>query len=189
MAAEVFPSARRQYCVEPEQSQRAVLVQFANGKLQNLGNLRFTLYNSADSTNPRKRSQRILAAETDGLSYVGNNFGTGALKCNTLRRHFIGILNKISGQMEVYVAELFNMQPLFADESFESEPTLDSQTKTFREKMDSSIEAFGATKQKQALNSRRMHKVGRESLNPAVAKAAEEIIDTKGVEALVSDAI
>lgn len=189
MAAEVLTSARWQYCGEPDDSQRAVLVQFSNGKLQNSGSMRFTLYNSTDSTNPRKRSQRILAAETDRLSYVGNNFGTGALKCNTLCRHFVGILNKTSGQMEVYDAELFNMQPLFADESIESEPTLESQTKTFREKMDSCIEAFGTTKQKRALNSRRMNKVGSESLNLAVAKAAEEIIDTKGVEVLVSNAI
>nr|XP_010951189.1 DNA-directed RNA polymerase I subunit RPA49 isoform X1 [Camelus bactrianus]XP_010951191.1 DNA-directed RNA polymerase I subunit RPA49 isoform X1 [Camelus bactrianus] len=189
MAAEVLPSARWLYCGEPDDSQRALLVQFSNGKLQNPGNMRFTLYKSNDSTNPRKKNQRILAAETDRLSYVGNNFGTGALKCNTLCRHFVGILNKTSGQMEVYDAELFNMQPLFSDESVESESTLESQTKSFREKMDSCIEAFGTTKQKRALNSRRMNKVGSESLNRAVAKAAENIIDTKGVTALVSDAI
>ncbi|KAF5917780.1 hypothetical protein HPG69_013617 [Diceros bicornis minor] len=184
MAVEVLPSAKWLYCGEPDESQRAVLVQFSNGKLQNPGNMRFTLYKSNDSTNPRKRSQRILAAETDRLSYVGNNFGTGALKCNTLCRHFVGILNKTSGQMEVYDAELFNMQPLFSDESIESEVTLESQTKTFREKMDSCIEAFGTTKQKRALNSRRMNRVGNESLNRAVAKAAENIIDTKGVTVL-----
>nr|BAE91577.1 unnamed protein product [Macaca fascicularis] len=189
MAAEVLPSARWQYCGAPDGSQRAVLVQFSNGKLQSPGNMRFTLYENKDSTNPRKRNQRILAAETDRLSYVGNNFGTGALKCNTLCRHFVGILNKTSGQMEVYDAELFNMQPLFSDVSVESELALDSQTKTYREKMDSCIEAFGTTKQKRALNARRMNRVGNESLNQAVAKAAETIIDTKGVTALVSDAI
>ncbi|CAK7293214.1 DNA-directed RNA polymerase I subunit RPA49 [Vulpes lagopus] len=189
MAAEVLPTARWLYCGQPDESQRAVLVQFSNGKLQNPGKVRFTLYKSNDSTNPRKRSQRILAAETDRLSYVGNNFGTGALKCNTLCRHFVGILNKTSGQMQVYDAELFNMQPLFADESLESDLTQESQAKTFREKMDSCIEAFGTTKQKRALNSRRMNTVGSESLNCAVAKAAENIIDAKGVTALVSDAI
>ncbi|XP_032095986.1 DNA-directed RNA polymerase I subunit RPA49 isoform X2 [Sapajus apella] len=103
--------------------------------------------------------------------------------------HFVGILNKTSGQMEVYDAELFNMQPLFSDESIESELVQESQTKTYREKMDSCIEAFGTTKQKRALNARRMNKVGGDSLNRAVAKAAETIIDTKGVTALVSDAI
>ncbi|XP_029426598.1 DNA-directed RNA polymerase I subunit RPA49 isoform X3 [Nannospalax galili] len=78
---------------------------------------------------------------------------------------------------------------LSADEALEPEPPLQNQTKTFREKMDSCIEAFGTTKQKRSLNSRRMNKVGSESLNLAVAKAAENIIDTKGVNALVSDAI
>uniref|UniRef100_A0A8C6W2J6 Polymerase (RNA) I polypeptide E n=1 Tax=Nannospalax galili TaxID=1026970 RepID=A0A8C6W2J6_NANGA len=212
--AEGLRRARWLYCGEPDERQRAVLVQFSNGKLQNPGNVRFTLYNSDDSENPRKRSQRILAAETDRLSYVGNNFGTGALKCNTLCRHFVGILNKTSSQMEVYDAELFNMQPLFVYGTtvalrsgdlllsqlrqgysricalaLEPEPPLQNQTKTFREKMDSCIEAFGTTKQKRSLNSRRMNKVGSESLNLAVAKAAENIIDTKGVNALVSDAI
>ncbi|KAL1776378.1 DNA-directed RNA polymerase I subunit RPA49 [Sigmodon hispidus] len=182
-------SAKWLYCGEPDDRQKAVLVQFSNGKLQNPGNMRFTLYNSNDLLNPRQKNQRILAAETDRLSYVGNNFGTGALKCNTLCRHFVGILNKTSGQMEVYDAELFNMQPLFAEDAIECAPPLENQAKTFREKLDSCIEAFGSTKQKRSLNSRRMNKVGSESLNLTVTKAAENIIDTKGVNALVSDAM
>ncbi|GAB1288462.1 DNA-directed RNA polymerase I subunit RPA49 [Apodemus speciosus] len=204
---EALQSARWLYCGEPDDRQKAVLVQFSNGKLQNPGNMRFTLYNSTDLGNPRQRSHRILicpslppecrdlglkkpgAAETDRLSYVGNNFGTGALKCNTLCRHFVGILNKTSGQMDVYDAELFNMQPLFAEDAIEREPPLENQNKTFRDKLDSCIEAFGSTKQKRSLNSRRMNKVGSESLNLTVAKAAENIIDTKGVNALVSDAM
>uniref|UniRef100_A0A8C8TWJ4 Polymerase (RNA) I polypeptide E n=1 Tax=Peromyscus maniculatus bairdii TaxID=230844 RepID=A0A8C8TWJ4_PERMB len=212
METEVQQSARWLYCGEPDDRQKAVLVQFSNGKLQNPGNMRFTLYNNTDLVNPRLKNQRILAAETDRLSYVGNNFGTGALKCNTLCRHFVGILNKTSGQMEVYDAELFNMQPLFADlaesgdlllslrqghcivflpteDAIEYEPPQENQTKTFREKLDSCIEAFGSTKQKRSLNSRRMNKVGSESLNLTVTKAAENIIDTKGVNALVSDAM
>lgn len=47
--------------------------------------------------------------------------------------------------------------------------------------MDSCIEVFGTTKQKRALNSRRMNRVGSESLNCVIAKAAENIIDAKGV--------
>ncbi|XP_066112831.1 DNA-directed RNA polymerase I subunit RPA49 isoform X1 [Saccopteryx bilineata] len=207
MAGAVLTSAKWLYCGEPGESQRAILAyivipsdlilslgcdltaRFSNGKLQNPSNIHFTLYKSNDSTNPRKRRHRILAAETDRLSYVGNNFGSAALKCNNMCRHFVGILNKTSGQMEVYDAEVFNMQPLFADEPIESELPLESESKTFREKMDFCIEAFGTTKQKRALNSRRMNKVGNESLNHAVAKAAERIIGTKGVTALVSDAI
>lgn len=51
----------------------------------------------------------------------------------------------------------------------------------FLTQLDSCIEAFGSTKQKRALNSRRINKVASECLNVSVAKAAESIIDTKGV--------
>ncbi|XP_078009166.1 DNA-directed RNA polymerase I subunit RPA49 isoform X2 [Phascolarctos cinereus] len=131
---------------------------------------------------------RKKAAETDRLSYVGNNFGTGALKCNSLCRYFVGVLNNNSGQMEIYDAELFNMQPVFSDDLKDSETTLGNQNKSYRDQVDFCIEAFGTTKQKRALSSRRMNKVGSETLNIAVAKAAENIIDEKGVTALVSDA-
>ncbi|XP_007498064.2 DNA-directed RNA polymerase I subunit RPA49 isoform X1 [Monodelphis domestica] len=177
-----------QYRGEPGEGQKAALVQFSNGKLQNSENVNFSLYKSKDTTNPRKKFRRILAAETDRLSYVGNNFGTGALKCNNLCRYFVGVLNKNSGQMEIYDAELFNMQPVFSDDLKDSETTLGNQTKSYRDQVDFCIEAFGTTKQKRALSSRRMNKVGSETLNIAVAKAAENIIDEKGVTALLNDA-
>lgn len=47
--------------------------------------------------------------------------------------------------------------------------------------MDSLIEAFGTIKQKHALNSRRLNQVGNETLQEAVTKAAENIIDKKGI--------
>lgn len=43
-------------------------VQFSNGKLQNPGNMRFTLYNSNDVVNPRLRNQRILVSAELRLS-------------------------------------------------------------------------------------------------------------------------
>lgn len=47
--------------------------------------------------------------------------------------------------------------------------------------MDLCIEAFGTSKQKRALNSRRMNAVGNDILNTAVTKAATNIINAKGV--------
>ncbi|CAM4675328.1 DNA-directed RNA polymerase I subunit RPA49 [Lepidochelys kempii] len=180
-------AARWCYRGDPQEAQSAPLVQFSNGKLQNSENMDFTLYKSKDTTNPRKKHQRILTSETDRLSYVGKNFGSGVLKCNSLCRYFVGVLDKDAGQMEVYNAELFNMQPLLSDDLIDDDPS-EYQNKSYREKVDSCIEAFGTNKQKRALNSRRMHQVGSETLNAAVTKAAENIIDTKGVAALVSDA-
>lgn len=44
------------------------------------------------------------------------------------------------------------------------------------------IEAFGTNKQKRALSSRRLNQVGSETLHQAVAKAANAVIDEKGLE-------
>ncbi|XP_074934712.1 DNA-directed RNA polymerase I subunit RPA49 isoform X2 [Phalacrocorax aristotelis] len=148
--------------------------------------MRFTVYRNRDRTHPRKKHRRILVSETERLSYVGNNFGNGAMKCNSLCRYFVGVLNKDSGQMEVYNAEIYNMQPFLSD-SVIPDDTKDYQNKSYREKMDLCIEAFGTSKQKRALNSRRMNAVGNDILNTAVTKAAANIIDAKGVTALIQD--
>lgn len=52
--------------------------------------------------------------------------------------------------------------------------------------VDSLIEAFGTTKQKKALTSRRLNQVGKDTLHQAVAKAASSVIDKKGLEGEVN---
>ncbi|XP_070598362.1 DNA-directed RNA polymerase I subunit RPA49 [Erythrolamprus reginae] len=175
------------YRGDPQEGQSAPLVQFTNGKLKNSENMNFTLYRSKDINNPRKKHHTIVNAETDRLSYIGKNFGAEALKCNTLRRYFVGVLDEPSGQMEVYNAELFNLQPLISDDIVDNDLS-EYLTKSYREKVDLCIEAFGTNKQRKALNSRRMHEVRKEVLNKAVIEAAEDVIETKGVAALVHDA-
>lgn len=46
--------------------------------------------------------------------------------------------------------------------------------------MDALIEAFGTNRQKRALSSRKLNQVGSETLNKAMVKAAEDIIENKG---------
>ncbi|XP_062925191.1 DNA-directed RNA polymerase I subunit RPA49, partial [Mobula hypostoma] len=171
---------------EQGSEQWATLVQFSNGKLTNSENVGFRLHKNIHKNNPRKKHQLILSAETDRLTYVGNNFGQSALKCNSLCKYFVGVLNKSTGKMEVHNAQLFNMQPFFPGESVTEENTNEKQF-SYREKVDSLIEAFGTIKQKHALNSRRLNQVGNETLQEAVAKAAENIIDKKGISALANE--
>nr|XP_020452660.1 DNA-directed RNA polymerase I subunit RPA49 isoform X2 [Monopterus albus] len=141
------------------------------------------MYKSADEGNPRKKSRRILVAESDRLSYVGNNFGTASLKCNNLCKYYVGVLDKQTMQMEVHKAQLFNMQPVIPGETTEASNPQDT-TQTYRDKVDLLIEAFGTSKQKRALSSRKLNQVGADALHHAVAKAASTVIDQKGLEAL-----
>ncbi|NWQ99101.1 RPA49 polymerase, partial [Paradoxornis webbianus] len=213
-------------------------VRFANGKLRHPDSLSFTVYRNRDRAHPRKRHRRILVSETERLSYVGHNFGSEVMKCNSLCRYFVGVLDKNSGQMEVYNAEIFNMQPLLsaarllcpshsclvpleqgqllhlcmlrgtAGEGSTASPgwklsrkcggwsvfcvLLGGCTGYFNVcfcpvQMDLCIEAFGTSKQKRALSSRRMNAVGNDIVNTAVTKAAANVIDAKGVTALMQD--
>ncbi|XP_068583080.1 DNA-directed RNA polymerase I subunit RPA49 [Cebidichthys violaceus] len=170
-------------CKEESDSDKAVIVRFSNGSVKNADKLDFTMYKNADESNPRKKSRRIMAVESDRLSYVGNNFGSGSLKCNNLCRYYVGVLNRQTMQMEVHAAQLFNMQPLIPGEATEEQKAQDT-TQTYRDKVDSLIEAFGTNKQKRALTSRRLNQVGSDTLHQAVAKAANTVIHQKGLEAL-----
>ncbi|XP_076027176.1 DNA-directed RNA polymerase I subunit RPA49 [Genypterus blacodes] len=170
-------------CGEEREADKAVIVQFSNGSVRNAEKLDFTLYKNTDQSNPRKKSRRIVVAESDRLSYVGQNFGTGSLKCNNLCKYYVGVLNKQTKQMEVHSAQIFNMQPAVPGEATEAEKLQDA-SQTYRDKVDSLIEAFGTNKQKRALSSRRLNQVGGEMLHQAVAKAANTVIDEKGLEAL-----
>ncbi|NXB95486.1 RPA49 polymerase, partial [Vidua chalybeata] len=213
-------------------------VRFANGRLERPESLRFTAYRNRDAAHPRKRHRRILVSETERLCYVGHNFGSQVMKCNSLCRYFVGVLDRSSGQMEVYNAEMFNMQPLLsggrrgghgcsvavssspwqgartapalvpAGRGEHSEPRLGVQLRVWGVgrrglcspgctgcssvcfclvQMDLCIEAFGTSKQKRALSSRRMNAVGSDIVSSAVTKAAANVIDAKGVTALMQD--
>ncbi|NXU81657.1 RPA49 polymerase, partial [Oreotrochilus melanogaster] len=208
-------------------------VRFSNGRLREPGGMRFTAYRHRDTAHPRHRHRRILVSETERLSYVGNNFGSGVMKCNSLCRYFVGVLDKESGQMEVYNAEIFNMQPwlsgrricvqprqhysltpadqclpcgwVVSRETFEPvsvgqvlfscalllhalSPAQQCAFLGFSlPQVDLCIEAFGTSKQKRALSSRRMNTVGSDVLSTAVTKAAANVIDAKGVAALMQD--
>ncbi|KAK6324422.1 hypothetical protein J4Q44_G00037640, partial [Coregonus suidteri] len=67
-------------CEEERETDKAVIVQFSNGNLRNTEQLDFSFYKNIDETNPRKKHRRMLVAESNRLSYVGNNFGTGSQK-------------------------------------------------------------------------------------------------------------
>ncbi|NWU87213.1 RPA49 polymerase, partial [Onychorhynchus coronatus] len=202
-------------------------VRFANGRLQSPESLRFTVYRSRDTAHPRKRHRRILVSETERLCYVGHNFGSGVMRCNSLCRYFVGVLDKDSGQMEVYNAEMFNMQPLLSGgrclvlphpvPGLYVPPALSCSVLLMPAffirgcgcgmndgicallgaqgalmcvspaQVDLCIEAFGTRKQKRALSSRRMNAVGNDITSTAVTKAAANIIDAKGVTALMQD--
>ncbi|XP_056301646.1 DNA-directed RNA polymerase I subunit RPA49 [Danio aesculapii] len=172
-------------CEETEQN--TFIVKFSNGHVKNAEELDFTVFRHLNASNPRKKNRRIVVADSDRLPYVGSNFGSGSLQSNNMCKYFVGVLDKRTMQMKVHSAQLFNMLPVIPGEATEAES--ENQPSTFRDKVDALIEAFGTNKQKRALNSRRLNAVGNETLHQAVAQAASNIIDQKGVETLRNEVI
>ncbi|XP_067297914.1 DNA-directed RNA polymerase I subunit RPA49 isoform X2 [Pseudorasbora parva] len=160
---------------------------FSNGLVKNTEQLDVKLFKHEDEVNPRKKNRRIVVAESSRLPYVGTNFGSGSLQCNNLCRYFVGVLDKSTMQMKVHNAQLFNMLPLIPGEAVVDDNI--KQAETYREKVDALIEAFGTTKQKRALTSRRLNEVGNETLQKAVAQAASNVIVRKGVKALRKEVV
>ncbi|KAM4053694.1 DNA-directed RNA polymerase I subunit RPA49 isoform 3-T3 [Anomaloglossus baeobatrachus] len=159
-----------------------IYVQFSNGTVQTPENVAFTLYKNNNSSKVKR--QRIMTAQTDRLNYVGKNFTPEALKSSSLCRYFVGVLNKETGKMEVYDAEQFSMQPIMEKNNTEEQlqDTTDEPNRTYREKVDALIEAFGTNRQKRALTSRKLNQVGSEILSKEMTKAAEGIIESKGTD-------
>ncbi|KAM9329558.1 DNA-directed RNA polymerase I subunit RPA49 [Gastrophryne carolinensis] len=174
------------YRGDPERP--ALLVNFANGAIQNPECVNFTLYKSKDDKTPMAKRQRILTADTDRLSYVGNIYSPEAVKSNSLCKYFIGVLHKETGKMDVYDAEQVHMQPIL-ESNIDEQNAPDESSRTYREKVDALIEAFGTNKQKRALSSRKLNTVGNEVLSKAMEEAAEKIIETKGKTELIKEAM
>ncbi|XP_015231731.1 PREDICTED: DNA-directed RNA polymerase I subunit RPA49 [Cyprinodon variegatus] len=169
-------------CGEETESDKAAIVRFSNACVNHAEQLDFSMYKNTDEKNPRKKSRRIVVAESERLSYVGQNFGAESMKCNNLCKYYVGVLNKQTMQMEVHNAVLFNMQPVIPGET--STAKHQDAAQSYRDRVDLLIEAFGTNKQKRALASRRLNQVGSTALQSAVAKAATSVIDQKGLEAL-----
>ncbi|TRY64722.1 hypothetical protein DNTS_030149 [Danionella cerebrum] len=168
-----------------EKGDESYIVTFSNGHLNKADKLDFEVFKHTDGSNPRKKNRRIVVAESDRIPYVGNNFGPESMQYNNMFRYFVGVLDKRTMQMNIHNAQMFNLLPLIPGEETVEENK--NQPETFREKVDALIEAFGTSKQKRALNSRRLNEVGNETLQQAVALAASNVIERKGVEALQNE--
>ncbi|KAM8880419.1 DNA-directed RNA polymerase I subunit RPA49 [Spinachia spinachia] len=171
-------------CAEENESDKAVIVRFSNGSVTTGEILDVAMYKNQDEKNPRKKSRRIVAAESERLSYVGQNFGEESLKCNNLCKYYVGVLNKETMQMEVHEAQLYNLHPVIPGEETAEPKASKDTTLTYKEQVESLIEVFGTNKQKKALSSRRLNQVGSDTLHQAVAEAAHTVINHKGLEAL-----
>lgn len=164
----------------------SVLARFAVGKLvygkdgicQRQPSIAY--FRNKDTVNVRKRDQRVLAAETDRMKYLGRNFGPRVVK--TEPKYYVGVLDEKTGKMCVYDAKPFKLEPQFEGNTEEEKEGGADQDLSYLEKRDKLMSAFGSKKTVKLMEARHRHHVSDEVLNQSMGKAASEILATGSIK-------
>ncbi|KAI0230648.1 DNA-directed RNA polymerase I subunit RPA49 [Lamellibrachia satsuma] len=122
----------------------------------------------------RKKKDKILVAETARMQYVGYNSGPSALRASACSKYLVGKLNKKTGKMKVYDAEMFTLKPVLAVDN-DAEDEVDA-SMTYMEQIDRLTSAFGTSRKKRAMSSRLNNTLTDEVLRSAVGSAVTEAL-------------
>ncbi|CAN8002504.1 unnamed protein product [Ixodes hexagonus] len=151
------------------------VVKFSHGSLKPGQRLRTNVYEQKVTIAGRSRTRRILVSESDGVQYVGENFGEHVVRANALCKHFIGVENTATGKVRLYPANLITMRPYFAPASAKAPSNMDTTTSTYREKADALATAFGSKRKRQAVESRHRLNVDESTLHSTATSTLAEI--------------
>ncbi|KAJ8028747.1 DNA-directed RNA polymerase I subunit RPA49 [Holothuria leucospilota] len=153
------------------------IVSFSHGALNvskegNGDNLpTFKLLKHSKSDIVKRKQWRILTARGQKIDYVGSNYGELALKASSTSKYMVGVLDKRTGKMQAYDAQLFRLHPWIQRDETQKQKKDD--TLTFLEKTHRLTENFGSKRGKRSLNSLIRNKVSQEFIEKAVSEAVE----------------
>lgn len=142
-----------------------ILVQFENGLLKD--KLRSSI--EFDFLRSTKSNKRMLIANTDGLSYLGNVMQ----KQQNLVKYYVGVIDKRTSKIEnIQGVQFCTLKPKLKDEETKS---MDEDL-TYRQKSDTLVEAFGSSKQKRLASTRKKNENVHDSIDEKVASAAKKLL-------------
>ncbi|PIK39917.1 hypothetical protein BSL78_23244, partial [Apostichopus japonicus] len=167
--------------LESGADEKLPVVSFSQGKVSGVNNgvdwnqTSFKVFKRrSGSENDKRRNWRIVAARGHVLDYVGYNYGDQASKADATSKYMVGVLDRTTGKMKAYDAQLFNLKPWVKREAKRPAAAINGNTPlSTREKSDRLIETFGSNKQKRAMHSRLKNKISEDSIHKAATTAAE----------------
>ncbi|KAG0415100.1 hypothetical protein HPB47_007739 [Ixodes persulcatus] len=149
-----FEMAKKKWRLKVRQASTDVpVIKFSHGWLKSGQRLETDVYEHKETIAGRTRTRRILVSESDGVQYVGENFGEHSVRTNELCKHFIAVEDVPSGKVRLYPANLITMRPYFAPASTETS-TADTTTTSYHEGADALATALGNRRKRQAVESR-----------------------------------
>jgi len=149
---------------------RPILVQFENGVLTKAAE-KTTKFKYLRSV-VKKSSKRLLVADTGSLVYTGNVLQ----KQQSPVTYYLGVIDKKTNRIErVERCQMCTLKPkLKEQEDNNNESKIDSE-KSYREKSDNLVEAFGSSKQKRQLSSRKKNEDVQATIADKVASVTKNI--------------
>ncbi|XP_060064818.1 DNA-directed RNA polymerase I subunit RPA49-like [Ylistrum balloti] len=161
----------------PSKMKSVLIANFTNGHVnkKRCDDLSVGHFESSQRRFGTQKRKQILVAETEQMSYVGQNFGVSADRSQNFCKYYVGLRDKSTGKMTICDAEIFNMLPKLPGDEQEEEKK-DDLSLSFREKNDFLTEAFGSKKKQKAMENRLRNK--------SAAKSMETIMDSAAKQAL-----
>lgn len=151
------------------------VVSFSHGSLTANMKLPVSVYERKITTSSRTKTRRILVSESDGLEYVGENYGEHGLRANTHCNHFVAVENVSTGNVALYPADLITMRPYFA-KTISDAPKV--QDKSYREQVDALATTFGSKRKRKAVEARLRLQVDENTLRETVASTLAAVEGT-----------
>jgi len=149
------------------------IIEFENGNLSNkpdvTDKIQFDLQRYKFG-NAKSHHNDILTADTGNMKYVGN-------QVNAPCRYYIGVLHKENDTLQIYNTTMFKMHPAITDEKNKTMIVNDEfdEEKSFLEKNDRLVEAFGSSKQKRAVSARKKNLIDKEEISGKILEVADNI--------------
>ncbi|EDO33328.1 predicted protein [Nematostella vectensis] len=180
-------TARLTYVPLEEDGLQPILVQFTNGCLtadkkgKRKDGLKFSYYRWADKADRRKKQRRTLVAKSEKMEYNGQNFGQFS-RASSLCKYLVGVHDTSTGDMNVYDAQMFTLQPKILETAAATEQEDSKKDMSYLEKNDRLTEAFGSNKKKRAMVSRQKNMIEEDVLDTTVVNAVKGSLNASFTE-------
>ncbi|XP_064637311.1 DNA-directed RNA polymerase I subunit RPA49-like isoform X2 [Lineus longissimus] len=163
----------------------AVIAKYANGCLKRSASddIHHVWYRHKQGDDERKKHKEMLVAETDRLDYSGSIMRR---KGSGVSDSYIGEFDRRTGKVRICSTSTFHLTPKLPGSDEQPSPEkIDFRSLSFVDKSDAFVDAFGSSKKKRAVDSRRRNLIADSVLEAAVGAALNQSMSNSRNESLL----
>ncbi|XP_014774911.1 DNA-directed RNA polymerase I subunit RPA49 [Octopus bimaculoides] len=160
-----------------EERPTLTLATFSHGKLKKKKHkkIKFLSYQQNQSYNGKRK--RILVGKTDSICYVGDNFSGEKSNSSEMYKHYVGVLNKNTGKMQICDVEIFNLHPKVPEIQIKDEDISETLSLSYVEQQLRLTNAFGTVISRRQIDSYRKTVVDGTILDEAMDSILDQTLN------------